>query len=670
MARWQNRWLVAALGLALLLPAQAAQADGETNYDAAYCGGPNGSPPPRFSTLIDLPLLFTNILIYTANPSKLYGPKDAWTNWYEESDMRKSLAKLATMRSLLEKSNLWDTYLGWTPSAPACPADAATVRQLDGTCNDLKATYMGGAGVRFGRNMDPSLPAAHADANLMSPNPREVSRLLFTRDEFKPVPFLNMFAASWIQFMVHDWFAHENSGLDFWQVPLASDDPLYRAGQRESMLVPRTAADRSRRASESGLGPTYPNEVTHWWDGSQMYGSDVATAGRLRSFEGGHLVIDASGLLPVAADGFEDTGFRRNWWLGLALMHNLFAREHNAVADMLHASYPAMTDQQLFDKARLIVAAEIAKIHTVEWTPAILPNPSLEVAMNANWFGLNKYLSPKVVRLPSFVPLPYAHVIYGIMGGKRELHQNAATGKDVPFALTEEFVSVYRMHPLLPDALEIHSADTGGIMEIVPLEQTRNADARGIEERYSMRDLLFSFGVTHPGALVLHNYPHVLQNLNIPLLGTLDMGTVDVLRDRERGVPRYNEFRRQLQLKPLASIDALTDDLALRAQLKRVYGNDAGAIERVDLLVGTLAESQRPTCYGFGETAFQVFTLMASRRLQGDRFFTDDFRPEVYTPEGMAWIAQASMKGLLLRHYPELARTGLASVTNAFYPWQ
>ena len=44
---------------------------------------------------------------------------------------------------------------------------------------------------------------------------------------------------------------------------------------------------------------------------------------------------------------------------------------------------------------------------------------------------------------------------------------------------------------------------------------------------------------------------------------------------------------------------------------------NAIAIERVDLLVGTMAEAQRPTCYGFGETLFQVFLVMATRRLHG-----------------------------------------------------
>jgi hypothetical protein len=435
------------------------------------------------------------------------------------------------------------------------------------------------------------------------------------------------------------------------------------------MRVSKTAPDPSRVQSEAAMGPTYPNEVTHWWDGSQIYGSDVATSNRLRSFQGGKLRIDEDGLLPKAADGFDDTGFRNNWWVGLALMHNLFAKEHNAIAEMLASKYPLMTDQELFDKARMINAAVIVKIHTVEWTPAIIPNPSLEVGMNANWYGLNKYLSPKLVTLPSYVPLPYRHVIFGIRGGSRELHKDPEMKTEVPFALTEEFVSVYRMHTLLPDYIKLSSLD-GHSLGQVELGKSRNADARQLQERMDAGDLMYSFGIENPGGLVLNNYPELLQNLKVPFLGTMDIGAVDVLRDRERGVPRYNEFRRQLLLKPLASIDQLTDDPVLRESLKDVYGHDAGAIEKVDLLVGTLAEGTRPTCYGFGETLFQVFTLMASRRIHADRFYTSSYNATTYTQGGLDWIEAASFKNVLLRHHPELAGSGLRNVTNAFYPWE
>jgi Animal haem peroxidase len=60
--------------------------------------------------------------------------------------------------------------------------------------------------------------------------------------------------------------------------------------------------------------------------------------------------------------------------------------------------------------------------------------------------------------------------------------------------------------------------------------------------------------------------------------------------------------------------------------------------------------------------------VMASRRLNSDRFLTEDFKPEVYTQVGMDWIRDNTMITVLLRHYPQL-RSALRGVDNAFTPW-
>ena len=70
------------------------------------------------------------------------------------------------------------------------------------------------------------------------------------------------------------------------------------------------------------------------------------------------------------------------------MLHTLFAREHNAICDRLQEAYPSWDDNRLFNVARLINAAVMAKIHSVEWTPAILPNRMLSDGLNANWYGL------------------------------------------------------------------------------------------------------------------------------------------------------------------------------------------------------------------------------------------------------------------------------------------
>jgi hypothetical protein len=90
-------------------------------------------------------------------------------------------------------------------------------------------------------------------------------------------------------------------------------------------------------------------------------------------------------------------------------------------------------------------------------------------------------------------------------------------------------------------------------------------------------------------------------------------------------VPRYNEFRKLLHLRPAESFEALTDNPIWAQELRRVYDND---IDQVDLMVGMFAE-RKPEGFGFSDTAFRIFILMASRRLKSDRFFTVDYTPAV-----------------------------------------
>ena len=129
----------------------------------------------------------------------------------------------------------------------------------------------------------------------------------------------------------------------------------------------------------------------------------------------------------------------------------------------------------------------------------------------------------------------------------------------------------------------------------------------------------------HPGAITLHNYPKALQRLT-DLDGILnDVAAIDLLRTRERGVPRYNDFRELLHKPRLQRFEQLSDKPEWVEQLRSVYDND---LDSVDLMIGLFAEPLPPG-FGFSDTAFRIFILMASRRLESDRFFTTDFTPRV-----------------------------------------
>jgi hypothetical protein len=225
------------------------------------------------------------------------------------------------------------------------------------------------------------------------------------------------------------------------------------------------------------------------------------------------------------------------------------------------------------------------------------------------------------------------------------------------------------LHSLLPEKLKIKKVGVGEKITEVPFAETRQAGSAKFSKTNSFSDLFYSFGNQQPGQLVLNNYPKFMQELSIPFNPMYDLGAADLLRARERGVPRYNEFRRQLGLKPISSFEELTDNQEHVSKLKKLYGEGPEAVEMLDLMIGTLGEGHRPYGFGFGETMFQIFILNATRRLQADRFYTDCYTEEYYTREGLEWIDNTDFKTVILRHYPELASTGLGNIKNAFEPW-
>jgi hypothetical protein len=564
---------------------------------------------------------------------------------------------------------------------------------------------------------------------------------------------------------------------------------------------------------------TTANHVTAWWDASQLYGYDERSGQRVKrdTKDSAKLQLvqvgagvgqsDKPGYLPVfeASDpinpewaGQEATAFPDNWSIGTSFFHNVFAREHNMFVDAFRKQaahmpdadsglrnpvdpdrvirYRDVTPIELFEVARLVVAAEIAKIHTIEWTTQLLYNEPLNRGMNANWSGVfakhetvAEALKEVVRRLGESRNAKKANSLYaafaggpGIFGlGNRvyegvplvglidpnkedrwdlnnDDHVNGGVNHfGSPFNFPEEFITAYRLHPLLPDLIEYRewNKDPNVIRQKVPVIQTFRGKATEAMREKGLANWALSMGRQRLGTLTLQNHPQFLQNLKMSRLQSstqqIDVAALDLIRDRERGVPRYNEFRRQYGLKQLTSFDDFVDtrlpeDSLVRHEqaqlvtlLRDVYGqhqcdaskkiteaqlNDDTSsindclghpngslvdnIEDVDTVVGWLAEFRRPHGFAISETQFVVFILNASRRLFSDRFFTSSFRPEFYSTFGVDWVTNngpspemmgqgtpngheqpvSPMKRVLLRTMPELAEE-LQGVVNAFDPW-
>lgn len=282
-----------------------------------------------------------------------------------------------------------------------------------------------------------------------------------------------------------------------------------------------------------------------------------------------------------------------------------------------------------------------------------LGHPALQIGMRANWWGLaGETIKNMLGRLSG------SELVSGIPG-------SATDHFGVPYALTEEFVAVYRMHPLIPDDITFWSATDGRQLQKLGFQEIAGNAAQNICDEVDITDLFYSFGLMNPGAAALHNYPQALQQFTRPDGVLIDLAAHDIMRCRELGVPRYTQFREMLPLRPVRTFEELTANPVWREEIKRVYEGD---IDRVDLIVGLFAETP-PKGFGFSDTAFRIFVLMASRRLNSNRFFTDDFTEETHSKAGMDWIQDNTMSSVLLRHFPGLAPS-LQGVKNAFARWK
>lgn len=670
-----------------------------------------------------------------------------------------------------------------------------------------------------GRGLDGHAPEAHCD--------------------YRKAPFFNVLAAFWIQFMTHDWFSHleggenDRSGLRSAGCNLPEEEAAAlgcRPGDafQRSLVAQREAPDtfdhRGQRY-QARAHRTFDNTVTAWWDASQLYGYDATSVRRVKRDpeDPARLLLpplpgqadDGRGYLPrfgppcAAADsrdcdpihpawsGQAATAFPDNWTVGVAFYHNVFAREHNAFVEAFRTRaaatpdadsglrdptapdavirYAEVTDEELFQAARLVVSAMIAKIHTIEWTTQLLYDEPLYRGMNANWKGLfhehdlvESALSRVLDRLRASDDDRHANAWYSVLaagpgifglgseryadasvfsslGGERQDlwsladpdHVNGGTNHfGSPFNFPEEFVTVYRLHPLVPDLLELRDlADPDRIHAKVPALEGFRAGASDLLRQEGLADWALSMGRQRLGLLTLGNHGRFLQNLAMGHLGSetgrLDIAALDIIRDRERGVPRFNEFRRQYGLRQMTGFDDFIDTTlpadhperrhqeTMAARMREIYGQhvcdadkvishayrDANGdypddclghpdgtlvdnVEDLDTVVGWLAEPVRPHGYAISETQFVVFILNASRRLFSDRFFTSSFRPEFYTRLGHEWVLNngpggvimedgapnghrqpvSPMKRVLQRTVPALAAE-LDPVVNVFDPW-
>eukprot|EP00884_Botryococcus_braunii_P007936 jgi/Botrbrau1/17143/Bobra.0157s0039.1 len=268
-----------------------------------------------------------------------------------------------------------------------CGSHDEKFRTYEGHCNAINLPNgsfsfpdVANIGAKDSRMISFHKPVTTDSNSLFDPEPFDIAERITRRNGTqKTAKIMNLLAAGWIQFNLHDWLNHTS---DFSQ-------PAFKVkvGKNYYHDLPPTTRDE--------LGYTL-NQMTPWWDLGNIYGQDKEFAYSLRQDGKCEIAMtaDEDPLLRLGPDGVPLGGASHNWWVGMEIFHTLFVKEHNHVCKILRKAHPEpLSETALFEPTRHIIAAYVSKIHTTEWTPALLQNPVMNVSVRTNWDGTGPALT-------------------------------------------------------------------------------------------------------------------------------------------------------------------------------------------------------------------------------------------------------------------------------------
>lgn len=512
------------------------------------------------------------------------------------------------------------------------PAKAVTdTRAIDGTGNNVSNTNRGAAGTQLIRI---NYPAFYPDSIGGSdglggmileppalPNARLISNTLNSlpvRDASNPFPVdprgLSDFIWQWGQFLTHDmdltftgsaFNLDENNQPRSFDITVPNNDPFFAPGT----IIPFNR-------SKFGINPNdnkreQINDVTSYIDASNVYGSDTTRADTLREMSGGRLKVDADDLMdlnttllpndnngPIPDDQLFLAGdVRANEHVGLTSMHVLFTREHNRLAALIDAqdhnlpsaqTDPGARDEEIYQRARKIVGAQMQVITYNEFLPALMG----DFAPKAQDFSYDAQVDASITQT-------FAHALFrfGHSMNNASLRLDDGAGNIGALSLGQAFFN--------PDLLKNDPTLVDQIIRGLATQKAQQNDVQIVDE---LRNILFGPPVGGVG---------------------LDLITLDIQRGRDHGLPSYmetlNAYLPQVAIT-INSVDDITSDPDLQQALRDLYDIDEFDpvkrfnINDIDLFVGALAED---TIQGMsiGLLTFDVLRDQFRRLRDGDRFF-------------------------------------------------
>lgn len=525
------------------------------------------------------------------------------------------LLSLATLRARTRLSGQGDAQ-SRRKSQPSletleqrCLLDTGLFRSIDGTGNNLAHPEWGSVNQQLLR----IAPDDYGDkistpAGSNRPSAREISNTLAahvstnTPDNRDLTAYLYV----WGQFLDHDLdLTSGASPSQAFNISVPTGDTYFDPSSTGTQVIPLTRSIYDPTTGTSKKNPREQiNQITAWIDGSMIYGSDTVRAAALRSLSGGKLLIQDTALgdlPPLNTAGFPNANdahrapndqlflagdVRANENVELTAMHTLFIREHNRLADHIAAANPGMSDEDVYQRARALVIAEIQVITYKEWLPALLGPNAL-----TPYTGYKSNVNPGIANEFSTA----AFRLHTTINDDVEFFDN--NGRPITFTYTDDYgyTQTVEGSVALFDAFfnptMFKQTGVDGMLKYAASTHAERLDNQLVD---SLRNFLFG----PPGA------------------GGLDLASLNIQRGRDHGLADYHTTRVAYGLPKVNKFSDITSDPALQEKLKQLYHN----VNNIDLWVGAMAEDHVPGA-STGPLIRRILSDQFQRLRDGDRFW-------------------------------------------------
>ena len=464
-------------------------------------------------------------------------------------------------------------------------------RSVDGSFNNSVNTSWGAAGTQLGRVAEVDYSDGISSlAGPGRPSAREISNAIGGQTGSMPNRrHLCSYVWQWGQFVDHDIDLTPDGGAAA-NVSVPIGDAYFDPMATGTVELPLSRSQFDPATGTSTVNPRQQiNAISSYIDASNVYGSDALRAATLRSFNDGKLLTRADDLLPKNAFGLPNANpgaysdselilagdVRANEQVGLTAMHTLFVREHNRLAGEIASANPVWADEQVYQRARKMVGAEMQVITYQEFLPALIGPfaPGLESAYDES-------VNASIVNEFSAGLYRVGHSMIG--SDLLRVQNNGEVAPGGHLALSDAFFD--------PTVLS-SSDELDYILKGLSIQKMEEVDTKQVDE---LRNFLFG----PPGA------------------GGLDLAALNIQRGRDHGLPDYNSVRAAYGL-PAKSFAEITTDVDVQNELSAMYDGD---INEVDLWVGVLAEDHLPGT-SVGELLATGIADQFTRLRDGDRFW-------------------------------------------------